>query len=678
MYPNQMQQLPFSPDQIQRPFIGGLGPQSPPFVPPIQGVAPFLMGYVPAVAGLAAAEIQNTAESNPLRRFFFNMFSQNNFANDDFTALVQSIMDYLEVQLAGNPQLRVEHILEKTIMHTVEMLVSMMTRVFPQLNGYLTPQQQHNVNAQCQALDQIRGAIQQLRSRPTGMIVQPQGYYPQQQGGYVQQGIVRGDPRLASGMGMNLNAPTVSLSSPGVGMIQPLVPNAQGRNMADRWSNAAVLPDLSTPRPAGTVVNQPVQQQQDQGNVRIAPSSMPANTNTNQTKEPTTVSTQPQQPPPDGPLEAVGQTNLKWTRSLLQPYFPAWNPAQQILFMQQLGSGEVVARMKKRDEGEMDYDRHKIPSAFGPIIPKLDLSNTQQTLQMVQTGIDQIHQEKRQRSQNIAPEFTTRVNEALILDVSNEMIWLKAALNWLQASEDGKRPDIYRQYGTVVELVVGTENEENFVESFRNAASWSNLHTQLNETYGVCSPTLWHKVNDRVTALVNRVLSFNLSLTGLSIDSFAIDLPDVLNYLKGTYGEIVLLAFTKNQDYLIRSMFEKITDSMVEDVDGIFITPPEEGVINEPGSTTPVFTHLANNASFTFLNCLSHELSIEFDKDQPALLTQALTPVLYALVKDLIDESKSMIDGLTAQFFIQTLDGKIMEVDNGFIGDDTFLIRIKK
>jgi hypothetical protein len=47
-------------------------------------------------------------------------------------------------------------------------------------------------------------------------------------------------------------------------------------------------------------------------------------------------------------------------------------------------------------------------------------------------------------------------------------------------------------------------------------------------------------------------------------------------------------------------------------------------------------------------------------------------------VKDLIDESKSMIEGLTAQFFIQTLDGKIMEVDTGFIGDETFLIRIKK
>jgi hypothetical protein len=678
MYAQPMQQLPFSPDQLQRPFIQGIGPAVPPFVPPVQGVAPFLMGYVPTVAGWAAAEIQSTAESNPLRRFFFNMFSQNNFANDDFIALVQSIMDYLEVQLASNPSLRVENILEKTIMHTVEMLVSQMTRTFPQLNGYLAPQQQHNVAQQCLALDNIHAAIQQLRQRSGGLLVQPQGYYPPTSGYAQPMGMVRGDPRLAGGgLGLNLNQPSVSLGM-GPGMIQPLVHNAPAQSMSDRWSSSN-LPDLSSPRPVGAVVNQPTQQElTPSGNVKIAPSSMPSGyPNTNQNQEPVTVST-PTLTSQDSELEPIGETKLKWARSKLQPYFPAWNPAQQFLFLQRLGSGEVVSRMKKRDEGEMEYDRHKIPSAFGPIIPKLDLSHTKETLEIVRAGIDQIHQEKRLRAENQPPEFSTRVNESLIVDVSSEMVWLKVACNWIQAIEDGQRPNIYRQYGKVVELVVGRENEANFIESFRGAASWENSHLVLNQTYGVCSPTLWHRVNDRLTALVNRVLAFNLSLTDLSIDSFAMDGVDILTHLKHVYGEVVLTAFTQHQEYLIRSIFEVIKDSVRAGVDDIFITSPEEGVLSEPGSVTPVFTHLVSNVSFTFLNCLAHELSVEFNKNEPAILTQTLTPVLYSLVKDLIEEAKSQVDGTVAQYLIQTLDGRIMEVDTGFIGDETYLIRVVK
>jgi hypothetical protein len=680
MYPQQnygqAQQLPFSPDQIQVQFINGLGPANPPFVPNIQGIAQYLVGYVPTVAGWVAAEIQNTAESSALRRFFFNMFGQNRFVNEDFTSLVQSVLDYMEVQLASNPNLRVENILEKSIMHTVEMVISQMTRVFPQLNGYLNPQQQHNVQQQIAALDQIRLAIQQLRNR-SGMIVQPQGYMVQpQQGMYPQPMMGRPDPRLAGGnLGMNLNVPQLSLSNNGFPGQVPMIANPQGRSMSDRWAGSN-LPDLSTPtRQVGTVVNQPDPQQEQTSNVRVAPSSMPSTYNTNQNQEPTTVSTPVSQ---DGQMEPYGESDLKWTRSDLQPYFPAWNPSMQRLYLQHLDSGIVVARMKRLDEGEMEYDRHKLPSVFGPVIPKLDLSDTRKTLAMVSVGLDEIRQEKRERAEQIEASFSTRVNQTLTADVSHEMIWLKVACNWLQASEKGTRPDIYRQYGSVVELVVGTENEENFIESFREAGSFARLYEMLNEAYGVCSPTLWHKVNDRITELVNRVLSFNLSLSGWSIDSFALDGTQILEYLKSEFGEVVLAAFTQNQSYLIRSIFEKVSDSVRDDIDGIFLTTPEPGSEIDTETTTPVFTHLVSNASFTFLNCLAHELSLEWAVDGPAILTQALTPVMYQLVEGIIEESKTQLESTVARHFIQTLDGRIMEVDTGFIGDETFLVRVVK
>lgn len=385
----------------------------------------------------------------------------------------------------------------------------------------------------------------------------------------------------------------------------------------------------------------------------------------------TTEFVEPQQ---DGPIEPIATSKLKWKRSELQPYYPAWDPMQQDLFLQKKANGAVVVRMKKK-EGNVDYDRHKAVSVFGPALPTLDLTNTAKTLEVLQKGLTEIAQEKKERAESVEPSFTTRVNPDWYIDVSPEMVWLKGSCNWLASMEDGKLPDIYRQYGQVVELVVGTENEDNYLESFRDAGTFVNLHRMLNETYGKCSTQLWYRVNDRITELVNRSLTFNLSLTGLTIDSFAQDGLDIIEYLGSHYSDTVKGAFLRNQAYLIRSIFETVTAEAAETLDGNFIPHHEEGDEIDPNETLPVFTHLVSNASFTFLNCLAHELSLEFSAEHPALLTDALTPVLYRLVAGILEDAKSYTGATIGRHFVQTLDGHILEVDTAFLGDEAYLVR---
>lgn len=377
----------------------------------------------------------------------------------------------------------------------------------------------------------------------------------------------------------------------------------------------------------------------------------------------------------EGPLEPIETSTLKWERSVTQPYFPAWDPSKQELFLQRLANGDTVARMKRKDANIMDYERHKLTSVFGPALPQLDLTNTQVTLEVIQKGLVEIAQEKQERLESVEPSFSTRVNPNWYADVTNEMIWLKGACNWMQSTDNGKRPDIYRQYGQVVEMVVGAENEENFIESFRDAGTFANLFKMLNEVYGKCSTTLWYRVNQRITDLVNRVLSFNLSLTGWSIDSFALDGLKIIDVLKEHFGDVVHGAFLKNQAYLIRSIFEAISDEDAIALDGNFIPHPDDKAELDPTVTLPVFTHLVSNASFTFLNCLAHELSLEFKLEHPAILTDSLTPVVYRLVQSIMEDAKSYSGATLGRHFIQTLDGHILEVDTGYIGDETYLLR---
>jgi hypothetical protein len=179
--------------------------------------------------------------------------------------------------------------------------------------------------------------------------------------------------------------------------------------------------------------------------------------------------------------------------------------------------------------------------------------------------------------------------------------------------------------------------------------------------------------------LVNRVLEFNLSLIDLSIDSFAGDLPDLINHLRQTYSDTVLAAFKRHEAYLIRSVFESVPKGYdLAELDDFFRSEEDSNAEYDPQKKRPVFTHLIKAASFTFLNCFSHELQLQMYDTKTALLTNSLTPVLYDIAKGIIAETNALEETTFANHYLQTLDGRILEIDTGFLGDEAYLIRLVK
>jgi hypothetical protein len=665
MYHNHPNQLPVSADVIQRPFLQ-FSVQNPPFVPQVQ-IESWLAGYVPLVAGMAASEIQQLAESNPLRRFFFNLFAQNNFANEEFSSLVKGILDFTVLSLAERPQMRPEQVIESAVPQIIELMVATMIKVFPALRGYITQQAAPAFDNHIRSFDAISARISQFRQQfgflqaPPGQqmyVQQPAmggGYMqPQQQayaGGYLQQ-HPGGDPRFPtaqpqSNLGVSTMGGHGSLFNNGSAPVAP--PSPQGRSMGDRYTN---LPDLSTP---SVSYAQPVEQ--------------PYQPAVHQTTQGTS-SMQAQQEPLDGPLEDSETTDLKWKRSDHQPYHPSYNPVTHQLFYQRLADGTVNAVVKQR-ANIMDYDRHKTRSVFGPIPPSMDLSTTDQVMQNLSKGLQEITEEKTARDAEETPAFKTRVREAWYADTSIASCWLKGAIEWAKSTEDGKRPDIYRQYGQVVDATISIEDENHYVESFRDAGTFMELKTLLDEAYGEVSTSLWYKANERITEMVNRVLTFNLALTDVSIDSFVNDFDELVQYLRDEHGDVVLKAFVRNQRRLIVGIFEtmltevwqQLSDDLIDDV-----------LID---NVKPKLTFLTSNVSFTYLNCLAHELSIEFAPGETAVLMKSATPVFYQVVKDIIEEAQTFPTTVDRQL-IQTLDGKILEVDVGFIGEDMYVVRLLK
>ncbi len=692
MYPNQFQnQLPFNPEQVQLPFMPNIGPNNPPFVP--QGIQahPQVLPLVPGIAGWMAAEIQNQAESNHLRRFFFNMYAQAGFRNEEFASLVAAGADYLELLWSQNPNMAPQQLLDKAVVQTVEMFVSNLVRLFPPLQGYLNQHMQGIVFQQIQVFDNVKMQINQLKSRgmaPVG------GGYPQM-GGYGQQqqpGFQnRQDPRLGGGAVslMGGQAPSFLTTQPQGGA--PITP--QGNSLGTRWGN---MPLVSSDQPAPHVVKI------GSGNaaavktssVNVSTSPVPTmqsgsyqQQEVQQVKE-TPVETQEIQ---HGPLEPIYETNLKWVRTEKQPFFPAWNPDKQNLFLQRLADGTVIVQVKNPEKSTMDYERHKIQSVFGAPYRQVEPHHVQDRIEAIQKGLANIKVEAEvNQPWNPADglpsdesqtkiEFPTHVNPIFAVDLMEELIWIKVGCNWLESTKDGKKADIYRRYGYVVELVVGETNEDNLIETLRATRSWEGFWKSFNEIKPTMSVPLWTRINKRMTDLVNRVLSFNLSLSGLSIESFADDIPELMGMLRDSpkYGEVILRAFKNNESYLIHSVFETVlADDEIASLESLFLS--DDGGEHDPSKVKPVFTHLIKAASFTFLNCLAHELRVELAPKCGSMLTQSLTPVLYDIAKGIIEETNTVEETTFAHHYIQTLDGKILEIDTGFIGEESYLIRLVK
>lgn len=130
----QNQPLPFNPQAPTGPWLQ-LSLNSPPYVPPVQ-VDPQVQPYLPLIAAAAAMEIQGKAQQNPLRTFMFNQQSVNNYANNDFAALVAAIADYVTLTMVKRQYATIDQSVQNSVPQVIEMLCAMNLRQFPGLEAF--------------------------------------------------------------------------------------------------------------------------------------------------------------------------------------------------------------------------------------------------------------------------------------------------------------------------------------------------------------------------------------------------------------------------------------------------------------------------------------------------------------------------------------------------------------
>jgi len=647
MYQNyqQQQQLPFSPEQVQTPYLN-IGLNNPPYVPNYVG-NPIVASYAPLIAASAAMLIQQESNRSPLRLFMYNQYSQNNFCNQDFDSLVVAILDYITFEMLTNRS-NPEIIAQDAVPMLVGLLCAVNVKIFPELQRYTTPQFMQGINNDIMQFDMIARNIKGMQQNMGGM-------YPNQQ----QYGL-----------------------PPRTGYTQPVQ-----NQMPGRWNQSPV----PTPMVGNTAlfINQSRPVFEAAAPVTIGGSKYGNDSKVNPAFSTADPLKQPFAAREPNVIEAsvanalrevtVSESGVDWKPTKADHYFPAYNPVHQVLYYMLDSDNNIVdINLKERTDPIMDYERHSLSTVFGSSPKELSFASIDTTLNNIRNGINEINAatELLNDSENDPsidkndPSIVTYVKKETIAETSLQVAWLIGALDRLQATD--KIPDVYRAYARIAEPIVGEKDESDAIKNFGISKTFIELREKLDSSVNDISHELWGMANLKMTDLINRILKQNLSIPKLSIDSFVNDIQDLIEYLGNKYGTVIQDAFMKHQRDHIAATFQLMYEGIDDELTSDFMTDRSFVV-------APKITYLASDYSLTHLNCTAFELEVELSKETAAVVTETYTPLMHALLDGLFKDVDTHTEhSYFDRHLIRTSDSRVLEATKGYVGENVYLLTLIK
>jgi hypothetical protein len=368
----------------------------------------------------------------------------------------------------------------------------------------------------------------------------------------------------------------------------------------------------------------------------------------------------------------VSACSMAWKPTVKQPYFPAYNPVTHELFYITDANGVIIeATLKERTTPVMEYERHAIKTVFGPVSKNVDFSNTKPVQAKINLGIVALNNALEAINEGNATtadsKITTFIKEKVIAETSLTTAWFAGSLCRMQVDKNDM-PYVYRVFASVATPTVSDVDETNYIKDFGSAKTFIELREKLNSSTEEVSRELWNSVNKKMTALINRLLKQNMSIPGLKIDSFVIDIQEVIEYLNEVYGASIQEAFLKNQRHHIEAAFRLMYDESAEGFTAYFKDDLKF-------ATEPKITYMTTDYCLTYLNAASYELELELSANSSAAVVKNICPMMYDLVKAMFDYNDDRITQFD-RFLIRTNDGYVMEACRGAIGNGFYLLTL--
>jgi hypothetical protein len=378
--------------------------------------------------------------------------------------------------------------------------------------------------------------------------------------------------------------------------------------------------------------------------------------------------------------ELASSGKIKWKPSEEFPYLPAFNPETHDLYFIVTEEGKVLPDVQEKEE--MDYDRHATgASVFGGIPKNLMLDKTTETLLRIKQGVEAISGETKPApvAEGATPvPFRSVVDSDIRVQWNLQTAWLQGQFTRVARASELGHPEVYRIYAQIADPSVGAKDETDYVRNFHSSTSYSQLGDKLRSGANDLTPELWANLNNRMTAAVNRILRLNLGFPALSIDNFALDIEDLIEVM-GKKGNMIKKAFFERQAEVIFRAIQTLDTESGDDMRTLLINPTDFAA-----DDAPKITWVSSYNTLTYLDARSHELGVELAAGQANQIDPALTPELFKLADELfkeiskvgIDKTGPKGDKLFDRHLLRTTDGRVLELTQGWLSDECYLLTL--
>jgi hypothetical protein len=686
------QQLPFDPENLMWP-TQWLNIENPPFVPQIN-VDQRAANYLPVISGLLMQEIQNNAQpGRPLRVFMYNLYSNNGWANENFARTVAGICDWFIMAMETNQYRSEQDCLTDIVPKMAELAAATQLRDYPALEGYIDANMH---NATVQLINNFDGIAHQIQSYMSRQQQGSQwGNRGQQQQGGGWQDRQRGDwqGRRQTGGGSNWEGSTQRQTKPldtfGSGGSNLFSGRQAG---GDRWGKSGSQAEEGSTR-FDRRREEPAQSRSSDVEVSGG-AKMDDGFNTGWRRK----EQQPAAKPTHVEIEQTGSTpalnkgklveavqeavevladeakaaKLVWKPSIDQPYPLAYNPRTQLLYLRKETShAAVIQVVKDRQEGSVDYEKHKIVRSFGPGARKLSPEENQKKLEAMRQSLEPRSLDDPTLTEEARALLKNRVvSDAWIMETSQDLAWVVGLVGKEVDGIEGTLPDVYHRRAKICVPVVGLEDQSAMIRELGECDTYEALKLKLLALGSTMNPELWQLSELKMTEAVNRVLSQRMSIDDIRITSFIEDVTDVVPVIGKAYGRVFVDAFNVSAQETIAQTFQTVNDGMAEEIrlmtDNILANYTGEA----PNKLK--FTYLISNVTMTYLSCMAQELEIELDPKKAVLVT-INTPFVRELLADILERVSD--DFEFDRHFIRTADGRVLELTQGLLGSNSLLLR---
>jgi hypothetical protein len=609
--------------------------------------APWIHQYLPWLTGIMIDIITRNAQG-PVSMHFYNNMSKNSWANNEFGQEVANCADFVFLKAQGqqNPDL-----IARLAPTYVKLRTDFEVALFPALRSYIAPQDIYTFDQAAQMFDGEIKAIVNLRNG-------------------VSQNMAPAPAPMAGGY-----PPPVQYAPPGAPM-----PAQQGYQTPGYGAPVGQPRNSGTGRDYGTGGQPPAPIQPP------APVAPPQQMRPMPPSAPVPPAAPQAAQQPQGSVSLVDPEDTKWNPDSGTPHPMLYNPVR-VKMMYAIVDGKTKPQPAKTNMDPINYDRHNIATLFNkPLEGQKVVTDNAEIIHQIKDGARDAAEEARN-----VDEEGQRQEEAMGLRNVLSAYNLDSAITDLRtemlAKIDRKNPPmVFQTYAQIFTPIIGEKSEYDLIHKLGDSSSYIELREKIRAAAATASPALLTDITLKLTKLMNDILTDRLSIlpvsqdpvNGIEVDDFVADLDALLDVLKKRGADDRLYrAFINGQGARIKAMFSApvITDEAGRELHDSLTS----GMLTESWEgreDLPQFTFYGPTVGITFLNVVSHDLLIDGMLGVSNVVTKQHSAVLYDLVASLFDPDIN--DQGADRKLIVTVDGRILEVFEGTLIPETYLLKLVK